>query len=166
MPLRVTSVWRRLWWVAVITLGAAWLALVIFSGLHGTGPLSIVGMSVLPAGLIALGVRGVRSATLIVSPYRVTARELALTRHWSWPVIEGFVTETRLTRVPWLPVMRLRRRVLGVRHSGGRVCWLPELSCRVRDRAPSWVDSSAARLNDLVRLPELAGQEAGDVRSR
>jgi len=40
--------------------------------------------------------------------------------------------------------------VLGVVCSGGRTRWLPELSCRVRDGASTWVDASAARLNELL----------------
>jgi hypothetical protein len=151
MPFRVTSISRRVWWSAFIIAGAAALLVtLIFSDPNGTQPANIALMSVLLAWLIAIGVRGVRSATLIATPYRVTARELVKTMQWSWPVIEGLVAGTRLTLVLWLPGIRLRRRVLGVVYSGGRTRWLPGLSCRVRNGASAWVDASAARLNELL----------------
>jgi hypothetical protein len=150
MPFRVTSISRRVWWSAFTIVGAALLVTVIFSDPNGTRPANIALMSVLLAWLIAIGVRGMRSAALTVTSWRVTARELVKTTHWSWPVIEGFVVETRPALVLWLPGIRLRRRVLGFVYSGGRTRWLPELSCRVRDGASTWVDASAARLNELL----------------
>lgn len=149
MPVRVTSTWRRVWWAVFTIVGAALLVSLIFSGPNGTRPANIALMSVLLAWLIAIGARGVRSATLIATPYRVTARELVKTTHWSWPVIEGFVAQTRPVPLVWLPVIRQSRRVLGVVYFGGRTRWLPELSCRVRDGAATWIDASAARLNEL-----------------
>jgi hypothetical protein len=150
MPFRVTSISRRVWWAAFTIVGAALLVNLIFSDPGGTRPANIALMSVLLAWLFAIGVRGMRSATLIATPCRVTARELVKTTHWSWPVIEGFVAETRPTLALWLPGIRLRRRVLGVVYSGGRTRWLPELSCRVHNGASTWVDASAARLNELL----------------
>jgi len=148
MPIRVTSTCRRVWWAVFTIAGAALLVSLIFSDPNGTGPANIALMSVLLAWLIAIGVRGMRSATLIATQWRVTARELLKTTHWSWPVIEGFVAQTRPVPLLWLPVIRRRRRVLGVVYSG-QTRWLPELSCRVRAGASTWVDASAARLNEL-----------------
>lgn len=149
MPIRVTSTWRRVWWAVFTVVGAALLVSPIFSDPNGTRPANIALMSVLLAWVIVIGVRGMRSATLIAAPDQVTARELLKTMHWSWPVIEGFIAETRPVPLVWLPVIRQSRRVLGVVYSGGRTRWLPELSCRVRAGASTWVDASAARLNEL-----------------
>lgn len=156
MPFVVRSISRRVWWVAGTILGAALLVAVIFSAPNGLRPVEIALMPVPLAGLVAIGVRGMRSAILIATPYRVTVREMVKTTHWSWPIIEGFVAGTRLTPVPWLPGIRLRRRVLGVVYSGGRTRWLHELSCRARDEASTWVDASVTRLNEL--LAAAAGQ--------
>ena len=149
MPVRVTSTWRRVWWAVFTIMGAVLLVSLIFSGPNRTRPANIALMSVLLAWLIPIGARGVRSATLIATPYRVTARELVKTTHWSWPVIEGFIVQTRPVPLVWLPVIRQSRRVLGVVYSGGRTRWLPELSCRIRPGASTWIDASAARLNEL-----------------
>jgi hypothetical protein len=140
---------KRTRWAAVTVAGAALLVIVIFSDPNGTQPANLALMSVLLVWLTVIGVRGIRSATLIATTYRVTARELVKTTHWAWPIIEGFVAETRLIPVPWLPVIRVRRRVLGI-VCGGRTRWLNELSCRARDGASTWVDASAARLNELL----------------
>src|SRR5215470_248808 len=148
MPIRVTSIWRRAWWAVFTIVGAALLVSLIFSDPNRTRPASIALMSVLLAWLIVIGVRGMRSATLIATPWRVTARELVKTTHWSWPVIEGFAAQTRPVPLLWLPVISQRRRVLGVVYCG-QTRWLPELSCRVRAGARTWVDTSAARLNEL-----------------
>ena len=148
MPFGVTSISRRVWWAAFTIVGAALLVNLIFSDPNATRPANIALMSVLLAWLIAIGARGARSATLIATPSRVTARELIKTTHWSWPVIDGFAAQTRPVPLPWLPVIRQRRRVLGVVYCG-QTRWLPELSCRVRAGACTWVDASAARLNEL-----------------
>jgi hypothetical protein len=148
MPVRVTSTWRRVLWVAFTIVGAGLLVSLIFSDPNGTRPANIALMAVLLAWLIAIGVRGMRSATLIATPGRVTVRELLRTTRLSWPLIEGFVVQTRPVPLLWLPVIRQRRRVLGVVYSG-QTRWLPELSCRDRAGASTWVDVGAARLNEL-----------------
>jgi hypothetical protein len=152
MPFRVTSISRRAWWAAVAAVGAGLLMTVIVAEPDRTWPAGIPLMLVL-ALLIGMGARGMRSATLIATPYRVTVRELARTTHWTWPIIEGFVADTRPTQVPWLPVIRVRRRVLGVVYSGGRTRWLHELSCPARDGASTWVDATAAQLSGLLAAP-------------
>src|SRR5713101_1751921 len=106
MPIRVTSTCRRVWWAVFTIAGAALLVGLVFSDPNGTRPANIALMSVLLAWLIASGVRGMRSATLIATQWRVTARELLKTTHWSWPVIEGFVAQTRPVPLLWLPVIR------------------------------------------------------------
>jgi hypothetical protein len=40
MPFRVTSVSRRVWWVTIIALGAAWFVTVLVSDLHGIRPVT------------------------------------------------------------------------------------------------------------------------------
>ena len=148
MPIRVTSIWRRVWWAVFTIVGAALIVSLIFSDPNGTRPANIGLMSVLLAWLIAIGVRGMRSATLIAAPDQLIVRELVKTTRWSWPAVEGFVAQTRPVPLLWLPVIRQRRRVLGV-VSSGQTRWLLELSCRARAGASTWVDASAARLNEF-----------------
>lgn len=82
----------------------------------------------------------------------MTARQLLRTVSWQWQLIDEFIADTRPTPLMWLPVLRLHRRVLGVRLRDGRVGWLHELSCKPRADSRTWVDDSALRLSALARL--------------
>jgi hypothetical protein len=136
----------------VAAAAVALIAGMVISDPNGSSVTSLALFSILDAWVAAIGVRGWRSATLVATAQKVTVRQLVLTTSWSWGQIDGFTTETRPVPWAWLPWIRSRRRVLGVRLRDGRVRWLDELACRPSAGARSWVDDAAVRLNELVQL--------------
>jgi hypothetical protein len=146
---RLTSIYPRLWLTAGFILGFLAILGAIFSDPGGTQPANLALMSVLLAWCAVFAVRGWRCATLLASREKVMVRGLARTRSWPWQQIDHFVAGTRPTRWMWLPV-RVPRRVLGVRLCDGRTHRVDEISRRTSGNAPTWIDDSAARLNELL----------------
>ena len=152
MDYRVTgSLYRRASFPVGAFVVIALLVNMSLSAPDGASVTNLALFSVLGAWVAAFGVRGWRSATLLASARKVTVRQLVWTISWSWEQIDGFAVETRPVPWTWLPLIRLQRRVPGVRLRDGRVYWLPELTCRPSADGRSWVDVSAARLSELAR---------------
>ena len=146
------SLYRRASFPVAAIAAVALIAHLITSDRNGETPTNLALMSVLVAWLAFFGVRGWRSATLLADTEKVTVRQLVRTVSSRWQLIEEFTAETRPAPVMWLPVIRMQRRVLGVRFRDGRVGWLYELSCRPRAASRTWVDESAQRLTEMARL--------------
>jgi hypothetical protein len=153
MEYRVTgSSWRR---VPYLLVPVALVALLVQASIYdpnGHTVTSLTAFSILGAWMAVIGVRGWRSATLLASARKVTVRTLAWTFSWRWEQIEGFTTEIRPVAWRYLPMIRSRRQVLGIRLWDGRVAWLSELTCRPPADDQSWVDVSAARLTELTQV--------------
>jgi hypothetical protein len=146
-----TSPWRR----AALPLAGllVWGLIVdlIFSDPDGTRPGNLALMAVLLIWVTVVAVRGWRGPALTATDTGVTFRGLVWTRSWRWPLIDGFVAETRPVKWTRLPV-RTHRRVVGIRLLAGQTLWFGELGCRPGRTGPTWVDAAAVRLNELAHL--------------
>jgi hypothetical protein len=153
MEYRVTgSSLRRVPYLLIPVVAVVLLVQVSIYDPNGHTVTSLTAFSLLGAWIAVIGVRGWRSATLLASARKVTVRTLAWTFSWRWEQIEGFTAETRPVAWRYLPMIRSRRQVLGIRLREGRVSWLSELTCRPAADGQSWVDISAARLNELRQM--------------
>lgn len=147
MPYRVSSLRRRLYMPVVGVLAVGAILWTIFTDPNGTQLTNAALMSVLLAWVIVISWRWWRSSTLVAAPEQVAVRTLFKTISMPWEQIDCFVAETRHTRTA--SAIRLRRRVLGIRETGGGMLWLNEIYCRPSSAGPTWIDDAAARLNEL-----------------
>ena len=145
------ALYRRAVFPVAAAAVVALIVTMIFSDPNGASVTSLAAFSILGLWVAVFGVRGWRSATLLASAHKVTVRQLVWTTSWAWQQIDGFAVETRPVPWTWLPLIQTQRRVLGIRLRDGRVCWLAELTCRPSADGRSWVDISAARLNELAQ---------------
>ena len=151
MPYRVSSIYGRLYFPVLAAAGSVLIVQMIFSDRGGKRPGNVVLMSILMAWLIAFGVRGWRSGTLLAFEDKVKVRGLIVTMSWPWQEIGRFVTDTRRVRWMGLPI-RVRRRVLGVELRGGQTRWLTEITRRTTGAGTAWIDARAARLNEFLAV--------------
>lgn len=158
MTYRVSSIYRRMYWIASLTVLGLLVLYELLSNSAPTQPANIALIGILLIWYVFIAVRGWRSATLLAYDDRIKLRGLLRTVSVPWDLIDHFAAETRQVPLPGFPV-RVKRSVLILHMRGGGTRWFSELCCRPgRDGSTTWLDTSVVRLNELLAMhPESHG---------
>jgi hypothetical protein len=157
MIYRVSSMYRRLYVIIAASVAFAGALYGLLLNSDPTQPVNLALIAVLVTWILFVARRAWRSATLLAFDDGITVRELVKTTSMPWDMIDHFFAATRSVPLLGMPV-RVQRGVLGAQLRSGRTRWFPELSCRAARGGTMWVDSSAARLNELLGMrPESDG---------
>jgi hypothetical protein len=151
MIYRVSSIYRRLFFMALASVSFLGVLYALLLNSDPSQPANLALIAVLVIWILFIARRAWRSATLFAFDDGITIRELVRTTSVPWDMIEHFVAGTRSVPLMGMPI-RVRRSVLGAQLRSGRTRWFPELSCRAARSGTTWVETSAARLNELLAM--------------
>jgi hypothetical protein len=151
MIYRVTSIRRRIYLIAMPCLVFLAILYVLLSGSDPSQPFNIGLIAVLAIWALFIARRAWRSATLLAFDDGITIRALMHTVSLPWDMIDHFVAGTHPAPLLGFPIM-MKRSLLGAQMRSGQTRWFAELSCRPARSGTTWVDTSAARLNELLAM--------------
>jgi hypothetical protein len=151
MIYRVTSIRRRIYSIALPCLVFLAVLYGLLSNSDPSQPANIALIAVLAIWALFMARRAWRSATLLAFDDGITVRMLMKTTSLPWDMIDHFVAGTHSVPLLGFPV-RMKRSLLGAQMRSGRTRWFAELSCRPARDGSTWVDTSAARLNELLAM--------------
>jgi hypothetical protein len=152
MIYRVSSIYRRLYIITAVSLTFLGALYGLLLNSDPTQPANLALIAVLVIWVLFIARRAWRSATLLAFDDGITVRELVKTTSVPWDMIDHFISERRSVPLMGMLPISVRRSVLGAQLGSGRTRWFPELSCRAAGGGTTWVDTSAARLNELLAM--------------
>jgi hypothetical protein len=163
MIYRVSSIYWRIYFItSCCAVFLAILYVLLLSSSDPSQPANIALIAVLAIWVLFVAIRAWRSATLFAFDDGITVRGLVKTTSVPWDMIDHFVAETQPVPLLVVPIM-VKRTVLGAQLRSGRTRSFPELRCRPARDGSTWVDTSAARLNELLAMyPDSHGPAQAD----
>jgi hypothetical protein len=151
MIYRVSSIHRRLFFITLAIVAYLGVLYGLLLNSDPTQPANLALIAVLVIWILFVIRRAWRSATLFAFDDGITVRELVKTTSVPWDMIDHFIAAKRSVPLMGMPI-KVQRSVLGAELRSGRTRWFPELSCRAARGGTTWVDTSAARLNELLAM--------------